>query len=148
MDDIARELEVNDHTSSGTRYAELDFFEYCCPGSPAFTAHDWLDNSSNVQNTNNFQSIGSPNYNNQNLYGCLWVPQAKNAGTGIIHWYFNRTLISAANVSYSSTTQSAQAGSGAFTGVFYDLETSAGYRLMFGGGKGGAMNVDYVMVWQ
>lgn len=150
IEDINLWLSINDGVAAGRNLAELDFFEGfggSGQSNTAFEVHDWTDNIHSVQLNNGQPNLGSPNFNNMNTFGTLWVPQSKNGGTGLVQRFFNGTHLTSADVTYSSSTTSPEADGG-FTGVFSDLDTSVGYALQIGSGHNWPINIDYVMVWQ
>lgn len=134
--------------SLGAGKVELDFFE--CFSSTDINGHDyhWASLGTTYANTNNVLSNLS-NYQVMNTYGCLYVPQAKTGGGGIVQRYFNGVLASANAVTdYSSTGVSSKAVNGSPTGWLSPLDTSTGFNLYVGSGHSQPINVDYVMVWQ
>lgn len=150
IEDINLWLAISDRNTARVNKPELDFFEYFSSSDRyGMDMHDWTNNRNSaglIPSVAN-ASLGSPAFSRMNTFGTLWVPQRKNGGTGIVQRYFNGKHISAADVTYSSTTSSPQA-SGGFPGVFSDLDTSAGFVLQIGSGHGWAIHVDYVRVWQ
>ncbi len=151
MEDIDLWLAINDRNTARVNRAELDGLEVFGPASNyAMEVHDWRNNIDSVELLNNvaFASFGSPNFSAQNVYGTRCVSQAKNHGIGTVDRYFNNKEISAAHVDYSASATSAQAGPGAFPGVFSDLDTSAGFVLQVGSGHNWPVYVDWIKVWQ
>ncbi len=150
IEDINLWLAINDRDSARGNKPELDFFEYFSSADRyGMDMHDWTNNRNSaglIPSVAN-ASLGSPAFSRMNTFGTLWVPPRKNGGTGRVQRYFNGKHISAADVTYSSTTTSPQARGG-FPGVFSDLDTSAGFVLQIGSGHGWAIHVDYVRVWQ
>lgn len=124
-------------------FTELDFFEYFPNGNGAITPHfaigDWSLSSctsgSGSFNSNDVPSLGSPTYTNQNIFGTLWVPMAKNSGTGIIQRYFNGVHRSECDISWTA--------GGQFSGLDSEL-----IELIIGAGVNWPIYVDYVAVWQ
>jgi hypothetical protein len=150
IEDINLWLAINDRDTAPVNKPELDFFEYFSrPDGYGMDMHDWTNNRNSaglIPSVAN-ASLGSPAFQRMNTFGTLWVPQRKNGGAGMVQRYFNGKHISAADVTYSSTTTSPQATRG-FPGVFSDMDTSAGFVLQIGSGHGWAIHVDYVRVWQ
>ena len=146
IDSIERENNLSSGSTSGYPLPELDCYEYEPGWGSLGTVHQWNNNSSGPQNTNNALSLGSPTYTNFNRYGFLWLPQARNGGTGLFEWYFNGIPVS--TVTHSSSTTSPECPTGG-TGVFSSAETNGtGLQLMIGSGAGWPIQVDYVTAWQ
>jgi hypothetical protein len=134
-------------------YVELDFMEgfYSGSGNPNLVMTDWswYSFSSQCENSNTSPNVGGSAANDGNFhtYGCLWVPQAKNSGTGIIQRYFDGTHQANCDISYSSTTSPPQAGC-IHTGWLSALDTNtAGFGIQLASGQGWPISVDYVAVW-
>jgi hypothetical protein len=150
MEDIDLWLAINDRNAAIGNRPELDFFEYFNPSHGyAMALHDWTNNMDSIEASRSLEraNLGPADFSKMNTFATLWVPQSRNRGTGLVQRYFNGKHISAANVTYSSTTTSPQASKG-FPGVFSDLDTSAGYVLQIGSGHGWTIHVDSVRVWQ
>ncbi len=150
MEDIDLWLAINDRNSVRENKPEIDFFEYYSRAiGYDMDMHDWTSNIKSeglIPGTANV-NLGTPAFNRMNTFGTLWVPQRENHGVGLVRRYFNGRHIPAADVTYSSTTISAQAAGG-FPGVFSDMDASAGFVLQIGSGHGWPIHVDYVRVWQ
>ncbi len=146
-------LNNADFTNWSGRYTELDFMEWLPtgPGTGAYsyTDWDWNGTSNIIANVNNNINVPNPVDNKFHTYGCLWIPMARNNGTGIIRRYIDGALVSSMNVSYSATTISGSAAPGATTGWMSGLDTSQlGFSTMLDAGPNWPVYVDYVQVWQ
>jgi hypothetical protein len=151
MSSCVGDLFGNDQNPTLTPHPELDIFEHFGTLTPPTnTILDWRGahpgQSTIFSNTNHQPNFGSINWTQQNKVGCLWVPAAKNGGTGIVNFYINRNLLSS-GFTYSQSGTSPQA-SGGGAGVFYDMDTCAGYCIKFGSGFNWPIFVDYIMLWQ
>lgn len=141
------------NTFNGERFTELDIYEAIPTGTPnvpnqKYVDWDWSSLSAVVSNTNS--SLGVPVLDKKfHTYGVLWVPQARNGGTGLIKRYVDGVHIAGGDVEYSSSTISAQAGVGATTGWLSGLDVSTrGFTVQLQTGEGWPIYVDYVQIWQ
>ena len=138
---------ANNTPYSGARYTELDFFEYI--GGPEFTDWDYTSTTAHIKNNNtNIGLPGGINWNQMHTYGCLWVPQSKNGGTGLIQRYFDGVHYPAGDVSFSSSTVGTNQ-QGSSVGWLSGIDVSPlGMTIQLGTGPGWPLFIDYVMVWQ
>ena len=154
MEDWALSLAINDQNTASVNRPELDFFEYFgnfgLGAAYGFGLHDWTDNIHNVSTIGSAYdpTLAPDSWAGMHTYGTRWRTQAQNGGTGLIERYFDGVHIAAADVTYSSSITSPDAGTGAFTGVFSDLDTSVGFAIQFGTGPSWPIYVDYVIACQ
>lgn len=140
------------------RLTELDALEAIPNGVGAITPEftDWDEQGEPCSSTfcvknTNINLSGIPNLSDfkMHTYGVLWVPQSKNGGTGIIQRWIDGVHYTSGDVSYSSSTISAQAAANATTGWMSGLDTSvSGFTLNLDTGANWPIYVDYVQVWQ
>lgn len=153
MQDAIQGLHINDQNTAPTRAPELDFFEYFGYNpltdhySVAMTTHEWTDNI-NAAGASQPLNLRPTSWADYHTYGCLWLTQAQNGGTGLIKRYFDGTHIASADLTYSSSITSPECNTSCYPGVFASFDTSAGFSLQVGSGHNWTMNVDYIGVWQ
>jgi hypothetical protein len=76
-------------TESANRFVENDIFEGAFPtGAPGATMHDWNGNQQATANV--FDNQFTVVFTDQNVFSCLYVPQASNGGVwGFTQRFFN-----------------------------------------------------------
>lgn len=138
------------NTAYGThRYSEFDIFESYGTSGTGYVDWDWSSPSTQVSNTNSNLGVPSPVDSGFHKYGLLWVPQAKNGGTGLIQRYIDGVHYPAGDVTYSSSTISSNATTGATTGWMSGADASTqGFTVQLQTGSNCPINVDYVQIWQ
>lgn len=93
------------------QWVEWDVFEAKTGGRAAdMNAFDWT-NINGGQGANNlglekqiyelYPTVTNPT--SQHLYGMLWVPSTKNAGTGLVQFYLDRVHIAGHDITYTSS---------------------------------------------
>jgi hypothetical protein len=92
-------------------------------------------------------SVANGDYPAFHTYGCLWVPQSKNGGTGVIRRYFDRQEIIAISPLFYSTSGGSYPGGSIAAGVFDTLDTQ-NMNFHIDGGYQQPTLWDYAMVWQ
>jgi hypothetical protein len=114
LTDIAGLYSQNLNAGYGgaAHFAEWDVFEAKSGARGAdLNGFDWT-NFNGGQGTNNlgtdelvrqgFPAVTDPR--SQHLYGMLWVPSTKNAGTGLVQYYLDRVHIAGRDITYTSST--------------------------------------------
>lgn len=134
------------------RYTEFDIFEASSNTTVDYVDWDWSNPGggiTQVRNTNYTLGVPTPIDNNFHIYAMRWVPQTKHGGTGYITRYVDNVYKSAGDVTYSSSTISAQANSGATTGWMSGADASVlGFTVQFQAAEGCPIDVDWVRIWQ
>lgn len=153
MQDAIQGLHINDQNTSPTKAGEVDFFEFFGynPNTDHYftgmITHEWTDNINAASGTGHF-TLAPDSWTGMHTYGCLWLTQTQNGGTGIIKRYFDGAYVTGGDLTYTSAGTSPECNQNCYTGVFSSLDTSAGFSLQIGSGHNWTMNVDYVGVWQ
>jgi hypothetical protein len=134
------------------RYTEFDIFEATGNTVVGYTDWDWSQLGSSlvqVKNINDMLGVPNPIDNQFHIYAIRWVPMAKNGGTGYITRYVDNVYKSAGDVTYSSSTISAEAASGATTGWMSGTDASTmGFTVQLQAGENCPIDVDWVRIWQ
>lgn len=132
MQDITGSLAQVDNVAPGAHFGEVDFFEALAGASGGtiklgMAVHDWFSQSSNNFNSsNNFVSIGSPDFTQLHSYEMALVPMSKNGGTGLVRRAFDGVMPPGSDVTWTagalfSPTEAGQYILFAFTGISFPL---------------------------
>lgn len=148
--------EADSLSYGGAHYTEFDVFEATPNGGGGsveaqYVDWDWYQPSgTTTQKRNTNYALAVPTIDaGFHTYGLLWVPMVKNGGTGLIQRYVDGVLISAGNVTYTSTTASPTPNGGYATGWMAGADSSTqGFSVNLQTGNGWPMQIDYVRVWQ
>jgi hypothetical protein len=93
------------------------------------------------------ESVANKDYPNFHKYGCLWVPQSLNGGTGIIRRFFDGVELSGCSpLTYSATGGTWPHGS-IPAGLYQNLDSQQ-MMICLEAGYQQPVLWDYVMVWQ
>ena len=141
--------------SISSNFPELDFIEMY-PSStvgavwPLMAFHDWTTSSANNYNTNDFPTMpGGYDANAWHTYGTLYVPMARNGGTGIVERYVDNALLSTSVINF---TASGPASPGATpsnpNGTFSCIDGDSQPVLLGNGTNWLGTELDFVHVWQ
>lgn len=153
-DPIGWGVSIDFLTGASNNFCEMDICEIFATGPgtvlPLFAIHDWATNSSTVTannyNTNFSNTLGSPNLNTLNKYGCRIIVPADNAGTGLVDFYFNNTHLTANSITFSATGPSSGATPSNPNGIFNGLATQK-MVLILSCGLNWPASYDYFRVW-
>jgi hypothetical protein len=129
-------LDTSLQQNTGLPYGiEFDIFEWYLPTNALDNnIWAWTSYNSSTSQGSNIYTLSS--YTTFHKYGMLWVPAAKNAGTGLIKFYVDGVQ-KGGTVSYTSSDP-----------LYYADTSVLGLNLMIGSMPGWPMQVDYVTVWQ
>lgn len=141
--------------SANGPFAELDFFE-AFRGSgtitPLFSSfHDWLDGTGTTDNSNTnnvWTPPGGTDFTQKHKFGLLWVPMAKNSGTGLIQHFFDGVHQTAQDVSYSATSGSSPPATPSNPAGVFSIMDTQNHFISVGCGPNWPNLVDYIQVWQ
>ena len=145
-------LPVEMLTGHIVRYIEPDYFEAYPVGTgtiqPLMSFHDVVSNPGGpVYSNSNYQpSLGGADWTQFHTIGALWVPMAKNGGTGLFQRYFDGTHLTAQDVTYSASgppTPDTGLPNGTFSS--WDSESMV---LLIAAGYNWPTLIDYIQVWQ
>lgn len=145
-------LPVEWLTAAIVRYVEPDYFEAFPTGtgtfSPLMSLHDVAMNPGGpvYSNTNNAPSLGGTDWTQFHTIGALWIPMAKNGGTGLFKRYFDGTHLTAQDVTYSASGPPTP-DTGYPNGTYSPWD-SENMVLLIAAGYNWPTLVDYVQVWQ
>jgi hypothetical protein len=128
---------------TNSTFGELDVFEAIPQGGSAIntvqTDHLWSISGGHQTDTivnSPSLSLGAVDYTQFHTYGLLWVPASKNAGTGLVQFYFDGTHIASTDFSYTSG------------GAFSNAVDSQHFPAIIGTGVNWPTRFDKVSVWQ
>ena len=139
MNDLKLQIDQNSASNTGLPLMEVDTFEYGVLGPTTFdsSVNQWNTYNAIANHSTTQNYLTGPNYLNFNRYGQLWVPMAKNSGTGLIQFYFNGAHQAAADVTYTSGN------------TYSYMESSPlGFQMFLDTCGGVPFYVDSVQVWQ
>jgi hypothetical protein len=135
-------------------WVEFDLFEMYVDGSLFYDGlQDRVTTLTTIvsQNTNTNDGWTAPsgvNLLNFNTYGILWVPAAKNGGTGLVRRYFNRAYLPSQDVFYTATGPASPGASPANpNGTFFFMDRQT-FMLNLSWGHNWPSYWDYFEVWQ
>ena len=145
------DIFVNNSPNSSygaNRYSELDVFEFDGSSFDRQVFDYSQANGRNAVGSTNF-GLTVSNPNSWHNWGMLCVPPSLNAGTGLIQTYIDGVHSPGNDVTYSSSTISSQAGTGATTGWMGGLDVSTlGLTIQIQTGYQWPINVDWVVGWR
>jgi hypothetical protein len=154
---------LNTGYGAAAHWGEIDIVEGLNgPYAADMNIYDWTNvnggatgcGQGNMGHCNRVNETYPPvtNQTSQHLYGMLWVPSTKNAGTGLIQFYLDRVHIAGQDVTYTSRGTPTPACSPSDpAGCLFILESGRFVMLIDSGGGGGTaypVTLANVNVWQ
>lgn len=140
-------------THTQNNFIENDVMEAFPQGTgvvnPLTALHDLtISSGANNQNTNYQWDSTGYDLTQFHTYGRLWVPAARNGGTGIFQTYIDDVHIPAQDVSYTATGPASPGASPSNPNGTFSGSDSQQFCLMIGCGPNWPAHVDFVRVWQ
>jgi hypothetical protein len=128
---------------TNSTFGEMDIFEPLPQGgsvvAPVHSIHLWVisggHHTDTLMNANSL-SLGAVDFNTMHTYGMLWVPAAKNAGTGLNQFYFDNTHITSVDLSYAAAS------------TFGTAVDNQHFPVIISAGLNWPARIDRVSVWQ
>jgi len=151
MDDIEGILADVDKTP--TRFGELDFFEAFPHDKgkvdPLFSVHEWDKGAkTDIQNANYIAELGGVDFREMHTYATLWLPMARNRGTGLIQRYFDGRHLEALDVVYSASAPALNGAIPANPSGLFSILDDGRFTVALGTGLHWPAHYDDVQVWQ